>query len=136
MNAIKRIWCSWMHGGGTVKRDPLGRINWQCAKCGRWCDPVIKRSEKHMNEVDATPHTKIPEMNITQINRTRNHDALQLMEAVTNQIKDSPDATEVFMLVKIGKDYHRFSSGVTDLMHLVSTFELAKFDTLQRMSKP
>lgn len=74
-------------------------------------------------------------MTITQINREpRNHDALQLMEAVTNQIKDSPDATEVFMLVKIGPDYHRFSSGITDLMHLVSTLELAKFDALQRMS--
>ena len=74
-------------------------------------------------------------MNITQINREpRNHDALQLMEAVTNQIKDSPDATEVFMLVKIGPDYHRFSTGITDLMHLVSTLELAKFDALQRMS--
>ena len=45
MDAIKRIWCSWMHGGGTVKRDPLGRINWQCAKCGRWCDPLSSADE-------------------------------------------------------------------------------------------
>jgi hypothetical protein len=74
-------------------------------------------------------------MTIAEIKRTpRNQDALQLLEAVTNQIKDSPDATEVFMLVKIGGDYHRFSSGITDLMQLVATLELAKFDTLQRMS--
>lgn len=33
-------WCSWTHGGGHVVRDPLGRINWRCAKCGLWCVPV------------------------------------------------------------------------------------------------
>jgi hypothetical protein len=39
------------------------------------------------------------------------------------------------MLVKIGPDYHRFSSGITDMMQLVATLELAKFDTLQRMGQ-
>ena len=74
-------------------------------------------------------------MNIKEIKREpRNHDALQILEAVTNQIKDSPDATEVFILVKIGGDYMRFSSGIDNLMHLVATLELAKFDALQRMS--
>jgi hypothetical protein len=72
---------------------------------------------------------------LTEIKRApRNHDALQLLEAVMEQIKDSPDATEVFMLVKIGSDYHRFSSGISDLMQLVATLELAKHDALQRMS--
>lgn len=74
-------------------------------------------------------------MNIAEIKREpRNHDALQLMEAVTNQIKASPDATEVFILAKIGGDYHRFSSGISNLMQLVATLELAKFDALTRMS--
>ncbi len=36
----KRLWCDLTHGGGTVTRDPAGRINWQCARCGRWSDPV------------------------------------------------------------------------------------------------
>jgi hypothetical protein len=73
--------------------------------------------------------------NITEIKRNpRNHEVLQLMEAVTNQIKENPDATEVFILAKIGSDYMRFSSGITDLMRLVATLELAKFDALTRMS--
>jgi hypothetical protein len=75
-------------------------------------------------------------MTIAEIKRTpRNQDALQLLDAVMGQIKESPDATEVFMLVKIGPDYHRFSSGITDMMQLVATLELAKFDTLQRMGQ-
>jgi len=74
-------------------------------------------------------------MTIAEIKRTpRNQDALQLLEAVTNQIKDSPNTTEVFLLAKIDGNYHRFSSGIEDLMQLVATLELAKFDTLQRMS--
>jgi hypothetical protein len=74
-------------------------------------------------------------MNIKEIKREpRNHDALQILEAVTNQIKDSPDATEVFILAKINGNYHRFSSGIGNLMQLVATLELAKFDALTRMS--
>lgn len=37
---LARVWCSYTHGGGTIERDPCGRINWQCIKCGRWADPV------------------------------------------------------------------------------------------------
>jgi hypothetical protein len=37
---LKIKWCSWFHGGGDIKHDPSGKINWQCRKCGRWCDPV------------------------------------------------------------------------------------------------
>jgi len=73
--------------------------------------------------------------NVKEIKREpRNHDALQILEAVTNQIKDSPDATEVFILAKINGNYHRFSSGIGNLMQLVATLELAKFDALTRMS--
>lgn len=39
-DGIAAEWCSLTHGGGWVMRDPLGRINWQCQKCGRWSDPV------------------------------------------------------------------------------------------------
>jgi len=74
-------------------------------------------------------------MAITEIKRNpRNQEVLQLMEAVTDKIKENPDATEVFILAKIGGDYMRFSSGITDLMRLVATLELAKFDALTRMS--
>jgi hypothetical protein len=64
----------------------------------------------------------------------RNHDALKLMKTVTKQIADNPDATEVFILAKIDGDYVRFSSGIGNLMQLVATLELAKFDALTRMS--
>ena len=37
---LTKQWCSWFHGGGQIKRDCYDRINWQCSKCGRWCDPV------------------------------------------------------------------------------------------------
>jgi hypothetical protein len=78
---------------------------------------------------------EIPDMT-TDIKRTpRNQNAIDLMATVTTKIKDSPEATEVFILVKIGGDYVRFSSGVDNLMHLVATLELAKFDALQRMSQ-
>lgn len=74
-------------------------------------------------------------MTIAEIKRApRNQDALQLLEAVTNQIKESPETTEVFILAKIDGNYHRFSSGIEDLMQLVATLELAKFDALQRMA--
>ena len=64
----------------------------------------------------------------------RNHDAIQLLEGVLTKVKENTDATEVLVLVKIGGDYHRFSSGLTDMMQLVATLELVKHDTLQRMS--
>lgn len=38
---IKRLWCQWTHGGGTIERDDMGRINWRCAKCGRWSDKPV-----------------------------------------------------------------------------------------------
>lgn len=73
--------------------------------------------------------------NIVEIKREpRNTDTLQIMNEVMDIVKDNEDATEVFMLVKMGGDYHRFSSGITDLMKLVATLELAKFDCLRRMS--
>jgi hypothetical protein len=39
------LWCEWTHGGGHIERDPLGRVNWQCNKCGRWADPVSAEDE-------------------------------------------------------------------------------------------
>lgn len=36
---LRNFFC-YFHGGGVIKRDPAGNINWQCRKCGRWSDPV------------------------------------------------------------------------------------------------
>lgn len=49
---VERHWCSWTHGGGQIKRDDQGCINWQCDKCGRWADPVPLDQERQMVEGD------------------------------------------------------------------------------------
>ena len=41
-------WCSYIHGGGKIERDPYGHINWQCAKCGRWAEPVTHADEQKL----------------------------------------------------------------------------------------
>ena len=43
---LRLIWCDLVHRGGDIKHDPSGKINWQCRKCGRWCDPVILTNDK------------------------------------------------------------------------------------------
>jgi hypothetical protein len=42
---LQDLWCGYTHGGGHVLRDSSGRINWQCAKCGRWDTPVSPEDE-------------------------------------------------------------------------------------------
>lgn len=42
---LRAEWCSLTHGGGHILRDPLDRVNWQCAKCGRWAEPVSPEDE-------------------------------------------------------------------------------------------
>lgn len=49
---IAEQWCAWTHGGGIIKRDDQGRINWQCSKCGRWAEPVPLRDEADMIDRD------------------------------------------------------------------------------------
>ena len=65
----------------------------------------------------------------------RNHEALQLLEALIEKVRENPDATEVLALVKIGPDYHRFSTGVRSMMSLIATLEVAKHDCIQRMAE-
>jgi hypothetical protein len=31
-------------------RDPSNRVNWQCAKCGRWATPVPLEDERKMTD--------------------------------------------------------------------------------------
>ena len=50
MTYFLTLWCSWFHGGGDIRRDSLGRINWQCRKCGRWSDPVPLDHEKKLTD--------------------------------------------------------------------------------------
>lgn len=46
------LWCGWTHGGGHIERDPTGRVNWQCNKCGRWATPVSMEDEKALVDSD------------------------------------------------------------------------------------
>ena len=43
---LSTLWCDWTHGGGRIERDHLGRINWRCAKCGRWSDSPVSRVDE------------------------------------------------------------------------------------------
>lgn len=48
---FKELICEWFHGGGDIKRDVYGQINWQCRKCGRWAEPVSKQTEQHIIDI-------------------------------------------------------------------------------------
>lgn len=52
INWLSKNWCNWFHGGGRIKRDNKGCINWQCDKCGRWGEPVEHSVEQRMIERD------------------------------------------------------------------------------------
>ena len=49
---IAEQWCAWTHGGGTIQRDEIGRINWQCSRCGRWSVPVPLQYEDAVINAD------------------------------------------------------------------------------------
>lgn len=55
---MKNFICSWFHGGGDIKRDELGRINWQCRKCGRWADPIPLEVEHRQTAKDIIKSVK------------------------------------------------------------------------------
>jgi len=75
-------------------------------------------------------------MTIAEIKRTpRNTEALALLEAIINTVQENEDASNLMVLVKIGDDYHRYSTNLTDTMSLIAALELAKFDVLQRMAE-
>jgi len=56
---IAKIWCQWTHGGGNIKRDPKGRINWQCNQCGRWSNhPVEPEAENWALDTEIAKYQK------------------------------------------------------------------------------
>ena len=42
---IKYEWCRMFHVSGYIIQDPTGQLNWQCAKCGRWANPIPSGDE-------------------------------------------------------------------------------------------
>ena len=74
-------------------------------------------------------------MTIAEIKREpRNKEALDLLKHIVQEIEASEDATEVLAFVKIGREYHRFSTGIADMMRLIAVLEVAKHDCISRMS--
>lgn len=72
---------------------------------------------------------------VTELTREpRNKDALDLLKHIVQEVEASDDATEVMALVKIGPNYHRFSTGVKDMMRLIAVLEVAKHDCIARMA--
>lgn len=65
----------------------------------------------------------------------RNENALSLAEFLVQTIKGNDNATELFVLLKIGTEYHRYSTDIKDMATLISMLEIAKFDSLKRMSE-
>lgn len=47
-NYFQKVWCNFTHGGGAIERDAEGRINWRCAKCGRWSDHPVSESDERL----------------------------------------------------------------------------------------
>lgn len=74
-------------------------------------------------------------MTIAEIKREpRNKEALDLLKHIVQEVEASDDATEVLAFVKIGKNYHRFSTGIADMMRLIAVLEVAKHDCIKRMA--
>ena len=74
-------------------------------------------------------------MTIAEIKREpRNKDTIDLLKHIVQQVEASEDATEVFILVKIGREYHRFSTGIANMMKLIAVLEVAKHDCITRMA--
>lgn len=73
-------------------------------------------------------------MTIAEIKREpRNGEALNLLKYIMQQVEANENTTELLVFAKIGEDYHRFSTGLADMMQLVAMLELAKHDALCRM---
>jgi hypothetical protein len=64
----------------------------------------------------------------------RNKDAADLLKHIVQQVEATEDTVEVLAFVKIGREYHRFSTGIADMMRLIAVLEMAKHDCIARMA--
>ena len=65
----------------------------------------------------------------------RNKEAIELLENVLAKVREKDDVTEVLMFVKLGDDYHRFTTSTEDMVKLIGALEMAKHDVLRRMTE-
>ena len=64
----------------------------------------------------------------------RNKDAADLLKHIVQQVEASEDTAELLVFVKIGEEYHRYSTGLADMMKLIAVLEVVKHDCISRMT--
>ena len=72
LDGIASEWCSFTHGGGKIMRDPSGRVNWQCCKCGRWAEPVSEGDEADLLRHHMERHDECPKCGTDEWDRITN----------------------------------------------------------------
>ena len=58
---------------------------------------------------------------------------IDVINKAKQNLEDKDDVQEVFILVRVGGKYLRYSSYVENSTELISAFELAKHDVMSRM---
>lgn len=64
---------------------------------------------------------------------TTNQDIVLLLENAIETVEKNPSTTEAIVLLKMGDEYHRFTSGLDNTIQFLGTLELLKLDMLRRM---
>lgn len=72
-------------------------------------------------------------MNGTTRGTASKKEVLDLLDKIREEVEDNDEVAEMLAFVRIGKEYFRFSTGLQDIMKLISVLEVAKYDCIQRM---
>jgi len=59
---------------------------------------------------------------------------LEILDKVSNAVKENPSAEELLVMVKLDGEYVRFSSILDNSTETVAILEMLKYDILKRMS--
>ena len=60
---------------------------------------------------------------------------LEILDKVSNAVKENTSAEELLVMVKLDGEYVRFSSSINDTMAMIAQLELLKYDVMKRMKK-
>ena len=59
---------------------------------------------------------------------------LEILDKVSDAVKENPSAEELLVMVKLDGEYVRFSSILEDSTETIAILELLKYDIMKRMS--
>jgi len=59
---------------------------------------------------------------------------LEILDKVSNAVKENPSAEELLVMVKLDGEYVRFSSILDNSTETVAILEMLKYDIMKRMS--